>query len=448
MRAAIYIRQSQTSERTISPALQEEHVRRFIKEQGWEVVGEPYSDIDISGMKEENRPAFLRLKKDYADGVFDVAVADDFSRFARNKEHAMALLGSMAIATYKEGAADPDDDFMPALHFLLADKFSKDMSKRWKDAHRKRLEQARPPQGHHHFGYVKTQDGYDLDPVNAPLLKECYAQYLKGVGFKNLAGYLTEHGAVTVRGAQFNKEMLLKVMDNPFSNGKIRYKGEESEGAHEAIITDAQWAAYKRKRQERATLAPRTKSSEWPFAGMVRCSRCGSSMVKNSNGKRIYLFCSKQRKGGGCEGVTALRPEVDWKISMWLGGQVDKWASEVHSGDAEQKAADELLAELEHSHRIASEKVDDLLRRAVLYGMSDSEVLPVLGELRQARDTAASLVEQQQAVIGAFIPASDVYERITRGSEGQTLDEWKEVIRRMIEKVVIHPDRKVEIIEK
>jgi hypothetical protein len=79
--------------------------------------------------------------------------------------------------------------------------------------------------------------------------------------------------------------------------------------------------------------------------------------------------------------------------------------------------------------------------------MSDAEVMPVLKELRAERDTAASLVEEQQAAIGAFIPASDVYERIIRGSEGQSLDEWKDVLRRLIQQIKIHPDRSIEIIE-
>lgn len=96
IRAAVYIRQSQTSEGTISPALQREHVERFIKEQGWTQVPEVFEDIDISGRSEANRPGFLRLKKAYAEGAFDVAVADEERKAAE-----LAVLNATAA---KDGA--------------------------------------------------------------------------------------------------------------------------------------------------------------------------------------------------------------------------------------------------------------------------------------------------------------------------------------------------------
>jgi site-specific DNA recombinase len=61
-KAAIYIRQSQSHEGTISPELQEKNVRRFIESQERWIPTEVYSDIDISGLKEENRPVCLTLR--------------------------------------------------------------------------------------------------------------------------------------------------------------------------------------------------------------------------------------------------------------------------------------------------------------------------------------------------------------------------------------------------
>lgn len=65
LRAAIYVRQSQTHDETISPVLQRQKAELFAGEQGWTVVPGVYEDIDISGRKMDNRPGLQRLRKDY-----------------------------------------------------------------------------------------------------------------------------------------------------------------------------------------------------------------------------------------------------------------------------------------------------------------------------------------------------------------------------------------------
>lgn len=444
-RAAVYIRQSTTSEGTISPALQEEHVRALIKDQGWSVY-KVYSDIDISGRAEANRPGFLAMKADYAAGKFDVAVADDFSRFSRNNADAMALLGSMAIATWKEGVADPDDDFMPSIHFLLASKFSKDMGKRWKDAHRKRAEAKLPPNGHLRFGYVKSREGYALDPVTAPLLKEAYRMYQSGIGFRNIAAYLTDQGAVTVRGSQWDKMSAMKVMDNPFYVGKFLYKGEWLEGAWEPLLSPGEWAAYKAKRADRATLAPRSKSSEWPFAGYVRCSRCGGAMVKNKTRGRVYLHCSRKRKGGKCEGVTGIFSEVNLSIWSWFGSHLEEWAASMPSDDEAVLAADRAVLDAQAAHDAAQGKIDSLIGRMVTLGLTDAEVAGPLAGFRTELQEAAGALESALAVQASLVPAKDVHEAILKGTEGISAEESRELVGKALAGVLVLPDRRVLVV--
>jgi hypothetical protein len=118
-RAAIYIRQCQTSDGTISPALQEQHVREFISRQKDRTPTKVYADIDISGRKTANRPGLLALVADYKTGEFEIAVADDYSRFSRDMGDGADLIGSMEVATYTEGVPDPEDDFAPLPFMLL-----------------------------------------------------------------------------------------------------------------------------------------------------------------------------------------------------------------------------------------------------------------------------------------------------------------------------------------
>jgi site-specific DNA recombinase len=421
-------------------------VERFIKDQGWEQAPEIYADIDISGREESNREAFLRLKADYAAGKFDVAVADDFSRFSRNRADAMKLLGSMNIATAKEGVADPEDDFMPAIHFLLADKFSKDMSKRWKEAHRKRAESKLPPQGHAKFGYVKTADGYALDPATAPLVKEAYRMYSSGVGFKNIGAYWTEAGAVTMRGNHWDKDMVRKTMDNPHYSGHFLYKGELLEGSWEPLLSPGEWAKYKDKRAERAKLAPRAKSSEWPFAGYVRCSRCGGSMVKNKSKSNTYLHCSRRRKGNGCEGVSAIYSEVNLSIWNWFGSHLKEWAESMPSDDEAVQAADRAVLDAQAAKDGAQSRIDGLLKNAVLYDLSEAEVRTTLTGFRAELQEAAGALESALAVQASFVPAKDVHEAILKGTEGMSAEEARDMVGKALSGVLVLPDGKVMVV--
>jgi site-specific DNA recombinase len=447
-RAAVYIRQSQTSEGTISPALQREHVEGFIRKQGWEQSPEIYADSDISGKEEANRGAFLRLKADYAARKFDIAVADDFSRFSRNASQGIKLLGDMRIATCKEGIPDVDDDFLPSFHFLLADKFSKDMSKRWREAHRKRAERQLPPQGHAKFGYVKTANGYEPDPVTAPLVKEAYRMYSTGIGFKNIGAYWTKAGAVTMRGNHWDKDMVRKTMDNPHYSGRFLYKGELLEGSWEPLLSPGEWAQYKAKRSERANLAPRTKASEWPFAGYVRCSRCGGAMVKNKSKSNTYLNCSRRRKGNGCEGVSAVYSEVNLSIWSWFGSHLEEWARSMPSDDEAVQAADRAVLDAQAAKDGAQAKINGLMRRAVLYEMPDAEVLPTLTEFRAELQEAAGALESALTVQASFVPAKDVEEAILKGTEGLSAEETRELIGRALAGVLVMPDRSVMVIPK
>lgn len=461
-RAAVYIRQSQTSEGTISPKLQREHVEAFIKAQGWEQTAEIYEDIDYSGRDEANRPAFLRLKDDYAAGKFDIAVADEYTRFSRNASQGIALLGDMQIATWKEGIPDPDDDFLPSFHFLLAAKFSKEISKRWKDAHRMRAEAKLPPQGHNKFGYVKTKEGYEPDPVTAPLVKEAYRMYRSGVGFKNISSYWNDQGAKTVRGGRWDKDTVRRVMDNEFYVGKFLYKPQPPkgqpepkviervllEGSWEPLLSEGEWLAYNAKRGERSGQAPRTKASDWAFAGFVLCSRCGASMTKNKSGKNVYLHCSRRRKGNGCEGVTGIWSEVNLSIWNWFGSHLEEWAASMPSADEESKAADLAVLNAQAAKDQAQGRISSLLSRMVTFNLTNEEVADTLAGLREELAAAVAVLDSALAVQASLVPASDVHEMISRGTEDMSTEEWRDAVGKALAGVVILPDRRVLVVPK
>ena len=90
MRVAIYARVS-TANNGQDPAMQTRELREYIERRGWQLAGEPYVDIGISGTK-ERRPELDRLMQDAHRRYFDAVVVWKFDRFARSVSHLLRAL--------------------------------------------------------------------------------------------------------------------------------------------------------------------------------------------------------------------------------------------------------------------------------------------------------------------------------------------------------------------
>lgn len=84
-RAAIYARMSTDKQNQQSPADQVRECRRFAERQGYDVVADlVFEEAGISGASRHNRPLLLELIARIDE--WDVLLAFDFSRLARNQE--------------------------------------------------------------------------------------------------------------------------------------------------------------------------------------------------------------------------------------------------------------------------------------------------------------------------------------------------------------------------
>lgn len=427
-------------------------MRRFIESQGWEAA-DTYSDIDISGLTEAKRPQFLKLKKDYAAGKFDIAVADDFSRFSRNKADAMNLLGSMNIATAKEGVADASDDFMPAMYFLLADKFSKDMSKRWRHALMHRLGNGLPPSGKAQFGYDKQGKEAYVQNADAEVLREAYARYTAGEGARTICADFTARGLAAAGPNGWAPRGFFDLLDKVFYAGKIGYEGQEFPGAHEPILDAAQWAAYQRAREGRK-LQEKPRNPKWMLAGLAVCGLCGGKMVSNTARGVASLACSTYNAKGkaGCSGIFRKRVQVEMAVWWWLGANYEAWASIMPTDEDARIAAEKAVADAQEAQDAAQGRMDDLLLRAVRMGLSDALIAGPLKELQAELEEASKATQEALAELGSFTPVADLDEQISQGSllmgfekdpdapvSEEATARFREALSKVIEKVVVLP---------
>jgi len=300
-RAALYLRQSTYREESISLELQENACRTYAEQRGYEVVATE-SDPGISG-RTWKRPGVQKVMELIEGKDADVIVLWKWSRLSRSRlDWAVAADKVETLGGRIESATEPVDvststgRFTRGMLTEMAAFESERIGDSWKEAHARRVRNGLPVSGKPRFGYTYSREsGYLADPVTGEVLRRLYLDYLAGTGFWKLAETSKEHGGPIVATG------VRRMMDAGFGAGYITHRGEFVPGAHEAVITEDQWKAYKVARKERAH-RPRAERGGHVYSGLVRCE-CGRTMTGNNfvsrNGKPTSRYnCSAPQAGG------------------------------------------------------------------------------------------------------------------------------------------------------
>jgi len=106
-------------------------------------------------------------------------------------------------------------------------------------------------------------------------------------------------------GRPFTKALIRQLVSNPVFVGRVRCRGEEYQGEHEAIIDEGTWDAVQARLGRNSKGGRRTThraSSVSPLSGLVRCAVCGSAMTPTHARKRgrqyYYYVCQRAQKQG------------------------------------------------------------------------------------------------------------------------------------------------------
>lgn len=458
MKAIIYTRQSVAREDSISHEIQENACRAYAKSKGYDVV-RVETDPGISGLNLTKRKALARSLDSVNKGEAQRIIVWRWSRLSRSRAHQAKLLSDVETAGGQvESALEPMDSsaagrFGRDVLLAMAAFESEQKAETWKQAHDRRIAAKLPPHGRQYYGYTKTKDGYEIDPVTAPLLKEAYRMYVQDkVGFKTISNFLNEHGTPAASGTYMDAQKVRKTMDNPFATGRYRFgKDAETkeeiirEGAHKPIITEGMWAAYQQARKDRSETAPRNTSNSHMLGGLAFCYSCGASMVRHTTRGRNYYYCSRARKGGKCEGVKG-----NWDL---VGLELVKWMRQNYAALSASLPSDEVLAKAEEAVQNAEAlrdrakaNINDLLSRAVRFNLDDATIEDSLKDFQAELAKAEEDLNQALIIQGNYVAPSTDLERVFRGWLTMTDFEKKAVVHRAVAGVIVLPDNVVRIV--
>lgn len=474
--AAIYCRLSQDDGdlgESGSIQTQKSILTRYCKDNHI-AIGEIYSDDGYTGQN-FNRPDFKRMMDDIEKGKINVVVVNDLSRFGREYaemgyiiEHYFEEKGVRFISLYERvDTAKSKDNLIMAITNVMNSFYARQAGAKTKAAHRARAMDGKYLAGHALFGYIKDpNDRHKLiiDPPAADIVRGIFQLFADGVGYVRMTKILRERKilnpvayfnqnnpdyykksdywrkpfdwhATSVRSILMNQAYIGNVVFGKtkvkgiFDKKRIPAPKEEwiiVENMHEPIISRELWDTVQQLMKSRRR--ENSKGEVQMFAGLVKCSKCGSSLNVNFDKKKgkytgfscwVYKNYGKYRCTSHAIGWKTMNQLVLEDIrrnakaaklampkykEMLIAAKTEKKKKETEKCKREFKTVDKRIAELD---KILNKLYEDLALEKV-----SEERYQVMSKGYEAEQ--AGLKERRKQLTEIITRAESVYENIEK----------------------------------
>ncbi|MFG2056054.1 recombinase family protein [Micromonospora sp. NPDC048930] len=436
----------------ISPEIQEHSIKTLTDREGLVIVAWIY-DIDKSGRNFTKR----RVNETVAGvnaGHWEIVILWKWSRWGRNMKESLIYLSMVEDeARGKVRAATEDFDpktsigkFSRNQMLLIAELQSDMIADSWKEAQAKRRRDGLPHTGAPRFGYdYERRTGYTVNQDQAKALKNAYERYVAGESMRALAMEWNAMGLTTVKGNRWSLQSISRMMDTGFAAGLIRERTEPPtssdtggsngrsiwcfdvwrEGKHEPIIERETWDAYKKRRDEQATMAPRLRTAVHSLSGLMTCAweGCGGPMVSVYSGrnKKHSWTCyrARDRKEHPFNSVSNARAEAD--VLAWLDREAEG-GEDIEERRERLRAGREAVAdatELEREIRKLKAKVS---RYQEMYAEGDLDK----ADYQRRRDVLKKEIEAAEEKRDSAVSRSEAAGAYAQQKFGVLRDVWHE----------------------
>lgn len=321
--AAAYIRVSTDDQLEYSPDSQLKVIREYADKNGIGLLENCIfiEDGGKSGKSMVKREKFLELiaLSKRKPKPFDVILVWKFSRFARNQEEAITLKSMLRrngieVISISEPLPDgPFGDLIQRIVEWTDEYYLVNLSQEVKRGMKERAgrgEAVSPPP----MGY-SLENGKYVPDSNAELIKGIFFDFLSGSGYRALALKYADLGLKTTRGNPPDSRCIEYILRNPVYAGKIRWslKGKAaskrkynspdimiSPGIHTPIVGQDIFDEVQKRIELKKELAVKRKplesNAEWMLKGLMRCSECGSTLIRVNTGSPS-LQCHSYGRG-------------------------------------------------------------------------------------------------------------------------------------------------------
>ena len=223
-----------------------------------------------------------------------------------------------------------DDTLITGIKAILAEEYSRDLSKKMNNMHRHRQEnKGTVLLTSNTWGYDKVGKKIVINEKEAEIVREIFNLYLEGFGIRRIVNRLNAKGVRSRNGNELSTSTITAILKNPLFKGtqimnrfhydfntKQREKIPESEWIHHenavpAIVDATIWDAVNERMKQKhivktqennITVIYGKHSGKHPLSGKIFCGECGSVYWLRSREKKSgyshYWYCSKYFKHG------------------------------------------------------------------------------------------------------------------------------------------------------
>ena len=490
MRCAIYARYSSDRQSQTSADDQIRDCRRRAEREGWTIVAE-YRDEEISGA-DIRRPGMTGLLAAAAAGSFDIVLAEDLDRIARDLEDVARIHKRLTYAGAKIFTLAVGE--ISLMHIGLKGTMDamelEKLAQKIRRGQRGAIERGRIPGGlAYGYAVLRELDGNGelvlgkrrVVPEEAAIVRRIMQEFVAGRGPVAIARSLNEEGVPGPRGGQWrvstivgNKGRGVGILHNPVYVGRpvwnrvrmvrdpeSRNRLSRVNPADERvqvelpelrIVEDALWEQVQATRRDLASVGlQRRNRPRHLLSGLVRCGQCGSSLIVDG---KDYLRCSSGRQGGTCTNRRSIR--IGKLQARVLGGLREQLLSpdavsllvrEYHEARTANRALEEQQRRGRERKLEAAERAIARYLQAIEDGASFAEIRTRLEAKIAERDQLRADASEAAAepIVALHPRIADVYrervEALVAGvSEGEpTGDTPAGQIRELINAVYVEP---------
>lgn len=334
LRAVIYNRCS-TEDESQKDALvkQVQESENCVRAQGWQLV-DAYVEAK-SGTTVRGRSEYSRLYQDLERDKFDIIVIKSQDRLMRNTKDWYLFLDRMQknrkkLYMYLEGKFyTPDDALITGIKAILAEEYSRELSKKINNAHKNRQREGKSfVFTNRMYGLKKLPDrSIVIDEREAEMIRMIFRLSANGYGTHTSAEILYQKGYTNRNGKMLTPALIRNIIRNPVYKGTVvqnkrHYEFESKqtvrnpesewvvhEDAVPAIVDDALFDAANRALDERKRGGHRDgkdigchNAGSHDLSGKIICGLCGNpfyrTVRRNRSGKVIEWKCSNYLQHG------------------------------------------------------------------------------------------------------------------------------------------------------
>lgn len=296
-----------------------------------------YVDEGKTGTSTKRRNSYNKLLEDMEKNIFDIIVVKSIDRLMRNTKEWYYFVDKLVqnnkkLFFYLENKFyTPDDALITGIRAILAEEFSRDLSKKINNAHQNRQKNGSTVLiTSNTWGYNKVGKDVVINQEEAEVVRLIYTLCSQGYGSRSISKMLSNKGVKSRTGKEFPEVTIRRIIRNPLFKGtvvmnkrhmnfetkKTTYVEEDKWKIHEhivpAIISDDLWEEannrmdqrYKIEKTEEFKIKKTGRNiGNYELSSKIYCAECGNvywrryRKTKKEN-KIVEWSCSEYIKRG------------------------------------------------------------------------------------------------------------------------------------------------------